>query len=558
MSNVGDFPPQIIQLFKDETLDLLGQWESSCIALQQQPAKSDWDQLFAAVHSIKGSVQTLGLHHFSAFLAIIENYLAENSAETIQARQLQALFKAQSSATEWVVHVETLNDSSILSEVASLEIEMTNNPQDATSSADTETLSEIGNKPEIAATPTVEENITDTKRLDINDDVRISGKLVDKILDQLNEIKTHQAIMENYFLRGGANRNLAMQSLSISQSRIRDLRRQVSHLRAVNAEVVFKRIVRAVTEANLALGKNVQIDFEGHLVKLDKSLADQIVSPLIHIVRNCVDHGIECSTVRTELGKNENGRVSVRIQRRVKVIEITVEDDGAGVDTDKLLKKALKKGVIKQIPSQITNQLILQLLCSPGISTSQTVTEISGRGVGMNAVAEKIASLGGQLSLMHEANAGTKFSIIVPNSITSIKAIVVILNNYKIAIPMNEIEEVHQFRKSELDVALGQAKLAFKQDIIKYISLADVFKITGYDVTKNDEIFGLISGNGLSKTAYGVHRIVGQQEVVVRPLEKNLTGMPGCQGAAYFSDGTPGLVLSLNALRQATSPEVVH
>jgi len=558
LSNIKDFPPQIIQLFKDETLDLLGQWENACIALQQKPVKSDWDQLFAAVHSIKGSVQTLGLHHFSDYLALIETFLATDSAQTIHSTQLQALLKGQSSAVDWVQNIESLDDSSILSDIESLEPVLNNKGENTNEGSVVESLSNTENSNSTLAIDTPETNISDTPRQDLNDDVRISGKIVDKILDQLNEIKTHQAIMENYFLSGDANRDLAIQSLTISQSRIRDLRRHVSHLRAVNAEVVFKRIVRTVTEANLALGKNVQINFEGHLVKLDKSLADQIVSPLIHLVRNCVDHGIESSTVRTGLGKNENGQINIRIQRRVRVIEITVEDDGAGIDTEKLMQKAVTTGVIKKQPSEITDQIVLQILCSPGFSTSQSVTSISGRGVGMNAVAEKIYSLGGQLSLTHETNVGTAFSIVVPNSITSIKAIVVTINHYKLAIPMNEIVEVYQFNKTELDTAFGEAKLEFKDDIIKFISLADIFHATDNDSPQNEEIFGLISGNGLSKTAYGVHSIVGQQEVVVRPLEAKLTGMPGCQGAAYFSDGTPGLVLSLNTLRQTTSPEVVH
>ena len=370
MSSVNEFPPQLIQLFKEETLDLLGQWENSCIALQQQPEKSDWDQLFAAVHSIKGSVQTLGLQQFSEYLAVIENYLGANSVGTIQSKQLQALFKAQSNGIEWVANIEILDDLSITVEIESFKRDIgesyENNIEGNLDSNVIETYEKENNKRNEAAS----EKKVNSPRQEFKDDVRISGKLVDKILDQLNEIQTHQTIMENHFLGGDANRNLAVQSLTISQSRIRDLRRQVSNLRSVNAEVVFKRVVRAVTEANLALDKNVQVQFEGHLVKLDKSLADQIVSSLIHIVRNCVDHGIESCAERAKLGKNENGLIQISVRRRVKNIEIIVKDDGAGINTTVLMEKALAKGVIQKIPTDLNNELILQVLCSPGLSTS--------------------------------------------------------------------------------------------------------------------------------------------------------------------------------------------
>ena len=558
MSSVADFPQQLILLFKEEALDLLGQWENSCIALQQHSKKSDWDQLFNAVHSIKGSVQTLGLHYFSEYLASIESFLAESSTDIYSTKQLQILFEAQSKGIEWVTNIEMLDDVSIKDEViaisSALDNTVTNSKNDE---ALTNTLIDKSNIDLQQSHITLNKMATN-KKYDLHDSVKISGKSIDKILDQLNEIKTHQSILENHFISGEASVNLAKQSLAISQSRIRELQRQVSHLRSVNAEVVFKRVVRAVTEANLALDKNVQLELEGHLVKIDKSLADQIVSSLIHIVRNCVDHGIEASSERAKLGKNIHGVIKLSVIRRLKHIEISVKDDGSGIDTTLLIEKALSKGVIRETPTVIDNKLILQILCSPGFSTTTNVTEISGRGVGMNAVSEKIIAMGGQMTLTYENNVGTEFTILVPNSITSIKAIVVSIDNYKIAIPINEIIEVCQFNEQNIEADFGNSKIKFKDDIIKYFSLSGL--INRYTAThdKQTEYFGLICGNGLSKTAYGVNSILGQQEVVVRPLEPKLTDLPGCQGAAYFSDGSPGLVLSLNKLEQGNLDEVLH
>lgn len=557
MSSINEFPPQLIQLFKEETLDLLGQWENSCVALQQNPKQSDWDQLFAAVHSIKGSVQTLGLQRFSDYLAVIENYLSENSSDSVQTAHLKVLFHAQSEAVEWVANIESLDDSQINIETISLGDDVESNGEEKSEKkANPDSLhSEEKCSDEHLTFP---REVPRSPRQEIQEDVRISGKLVDKILDQLNEIQTHQAILENHLLTGDANKDLAVQSLTISQSRIRDLRRQVSILRSVNAEVVFKRVLRAVTEANLALGKSVQVDFQGHLVKIDKSLADKIVSPLIHIVRNCVDHGIEDSSERALYKKDNCGLIKISVYRHIKNIEIVVKDDGAGIDIDLLMEKALAKGVIKKIPTDVTSALVLQVLCSPGFSTSEKVSEISGRGVGMNAVAEKIQSLGGKLTINTKKNVGTEFAILLPNSITSLKAIVVTANHYKIAVPMNEITEVCQFKKSDLEDAFGEMKLDFNDDIIRYFSLAEILKEKPCDGKTNNNIYGLICGNGLAKTAYGVDSIIGQQEVVVRPLETQLTGLPGCQGAAYFSDGSPGLVLSLNKLKQKYLKEVAH
>jgi len=554
LSNVNEFSSQLIQLFREEALDLLDQWENSCLSLKANPEKSAWDQLFSSVHSLKGSVQTLGLRRFAEYLSIVEDYLSKNTADTVEDEHIQALLHAQTSATEWVKVIETVEDSEIDNALQLIKDQLDSESKRSRRSHKKVIPERVVNKARHRQTA-LDPGLT---KLDISEDVRVSGKLVDRFLDQLNEIQTHQNILENHFQRGDVSKSLANQSLSLSKKRIHELRRQVMELRSINAEIIFKRLKRTVIEANLALGKNVQLKAEGQLIKLDKLIADQIVAPLIHIVRNCVDHGIESSEVRLSKKKEANGSIRVALRRNVKNIEITIHDDGRGLDAETIFNKALKMGIIKSIPSEINDEFLLQVICTPGFSTSASVNEISGRGVGMNAVAEKIISIGGSLTLVNIKDAGTKFIINVPNSFTSIKAIVVKISDYKIAIPMSEVHEVFTFNRNSIETTLGEMKLEYKRDIIQYVSLANILAADKQECVLKNEVFGLISGKGHLKSIYGVDSIIGQQEVVVRPLEKSLTSLPGCHGAAYFSDGSPGLVISLNRLKLGDNSELHH
>ena len=176
----------------------------------------------------------------------------------------------------------------------------------------------------------------------------------------------------------------------------------------------------------------------------------------------------------------------------------------------------------------------------------------------MHAVVEKIHSIGGSLEMDYTKNAGTKFTIVVPNSFTSLKAIVVKIKEFKIAIPMNEVNEVCSFKNDTLECTLGEIKLDHNSDILRYMHLENLFSSTVKTYSSNEEVFGLIAGKGREKKIYGVDSIVGQQEVVIRPLDKGLTNLPGCQGAAYFSDGSPGLVVSLKKLAQSDTVQRYH
>ena len=559
MNSVGDFGPQLIQLFKEEALDLLAQWENACLALQSRQDTDAWDQLFASVHSLKGSIQTLGLHIFAEYLAEIEDYMSKGSAELVSNQHLVALLTAQTQSTVWVTTVETIDENDIRSEIKLIR-KILSNTDNADKRNNTSGKSKTVNRERKSDQNNSQTKTTVVTEPEINDDVRVSGKLIDTFLDQLCEIQTHQKILASYFQYGNVSKDIANQSLTLSQTRIRELRRQVTDLRSVTAETVYKRLQRTVAEANLVLGKNVQLKFTGKSTKIDKTIADQIVAPLIHLVKNCVDHGIEGSEERIRSNKEADGQVNVVISRHVKNIEIVIEDNGRGIDAQSILKKALANGIINTLPpeSDIDNEQLLQLLCEPGFSTSDSINEVSGRGVGMHAVVEKIHSIGGSLEMDYTKNAGTKFTIVTPNSFTSLKAIVVKINDFKIAIPMNEVNEVCSFKNDTLECTLGEMKLEHNSDIMRYLHLDNLFSGTVKKSSSKEKLFGLISGKGRAKSIYGVDSIVGQQEVVIRPLDKGLTNLPGCQGAAYFSDGSPGLVVSLKKLALSDTTQRYH
>ncbi len=327
-----------------------------------------------------------------------------------------------------------------------------------------------------------------------------------------------------------------------------DLQNIILNMRMVQVETVFNRFPRMIRQLARDLNKKITLEIVGAETELDRTVIDEIGDPLVHLLRNSVDHGIESPEIRRAKGKNEEGTVVLRAFHSGNHVFIEIEDDGAGINREKVLQKAISKGIItEQSAAGFTDKQAYELILSSGFSTAETISDISGRGVGLDVVKNTIESLGGSISIDSRENQGTIFSIQLPLTLSIISVMLVEIQKEKFAIPLSSIIETAIIKDSEIMNAHNQKVIDFRGKVVPLLFLKDIFEVPyegGEDqfhsviiVRKGDKMAGLI-----------VDSFIGQQEVVLKSLGNYLTNVFAISGATILGDGQVALIVDCNAL----------
>jgi two-component system, chemotaxis family, sensor kinase CheA len=327
-----------------------------------------------------------------------------------------------------------------------------------------------------------------------------------------------------------------------------DLQNIILNMRMVQVETVFNRFPRMIRQLARDLNKKINLEIVGAETELDRTVIDEIGDPLVHLLRNSVDHGIESPEVRRAKGKNEEGTVVLRAFHSGNHVFIEIEDDGAGINRDKVLKKAISKGIItEQSAAGFTDKQAYELILSSGFSTADTISDISGRGVGLDVVKNTIESLGGSISIDSKENEGTIFSIQLPLTLSIISVMLVEIQKEKFAIPLSSIIETAIIKDTDIMNAHNQKVIDFRGKVVPLLFLKDIFEVPSEQVDdqfhsviivrKGDKMAGLI-----------VDSFIGQQEVVLKSLGNYLTNVFAISGATILGDGQVALILDCNAL----------
>ncbi|KIY21520.1 MULTISPECIES: chemotaxis protein CheA [Mesobacillus] len=327
-----------------------------------------------------------------------------------------------------------------------------------------------------------------------------------------------------------------------------DLQNIILNMRMVQVETVFNRFPRMIRQLAKDLNKKINLEIVGAETELDRTVIDEIGDPLVHLLRNSVDHGIESPEVRRSKGKNEEGTIVLRAFHSGNHVFIEIEDDGAGISKEKVLQKAISKGIItEQSAAGFTDKQAYELILSSGFSTAETISDISGRGVGLDVVKNTIESLGGSISIDSKENEGTIFSIQLPLTLSIISVMLVEIQKEKFAIPLSSIIETAIIKDTEILNAHNQKVIDFRGKVVPLLFLKDIFDVPfeGADdhfhsviiVRKGDKMAGLI-----------VDSFIGQQEVVLKSLGNYLTDVFAISGATILGDGQVALVVDCNAL----------
>ena len=379
--------------------------------------------------------------------------------------------------------------------------------------------------------------------------IRVGVEKVDQLINLVGELVITQAMIEQRIsMLDPVQHEGLINSVGQLTRNTRDLQESVMSIRMMPMDFVFSRFPRMVRDLAAKLNKKVEFVTIGATTELDKGLIERIVDPLTHLVRNSIDHGIEIPANRKAAGKGETGVLTLSAAHKGGSIVIEVTDDGAGLNREKLLAKAVKNGL--PVSENMSDTEVFALIFAPGFSTAEVVTDVSGRGVGMDVVKRNISAMGGVVEIRSALGFGTTISISLPLTLAILDGMSVSLGNSVYVIPLNLIVETLQPRAEDIKTVTGEGRMVHvRGEYLPIIALHSLFNqhtdIT--DPTKG--VLVLLEADG-KKSALFVDRLVGQQQVVIKSLETNFKKVPGVSGATIMGDGSVALILDVTALIQ--------
>lgn len=343
-------------------------------------------------------------------------------------------------------------------------------------------------------------------------------------------------------------RTTIVKFLSTSQNLARttsELQEGVMEIRMVPISQIFSRFPRLVRDASKSLKKTIKLNIVGEDTELDKSVIEDLLDPLIHCVRNSVDHGIESPDDRIKSGKPSEGVVTLTARNEGSMIIIEIEDDGKGIDVEAVRTKAIERGVIH--PNKVLSDVeAFNLIFDAGFSTAKKVSDISGRGVGLDVVKRKIEKLNGNVNVWSEVGKGSKITIKIPLTLAIIQALLVRVGDEVYAIPITSVIDSHRIKPSEIKVIDGYEVFNVREDVISLIRLDRLFNIS---TDLNGEYnFVVIVGSGDKKMGLMVDSLIGEEDVVIKPLRDRYTSSPGVAGATILGDGIVALIIDVSQL----------
>ena len=324
-----------------------------------------------------------------------------------------------------------------------------------------------------------------------------------------------------------------------------ELQEGVMQIRMVPISHIFSRFPRLVRDLSRSCSKDIRLIIEGEDTELDKSVIDDLLDPLIHCVRNSVDHGIENPEERREAGKPEQGTVLLKARNEGNMIVIEISDDGKGIDVERVREKAIARGLIH--PSKNLSDIeAFNLIFEPGFSTAKAVTNISGRGVGLDVVRKQIEKLNGMVSVYSEKGSGSIFTIKLPLTLAIIQGLLVKVGTEIYAIPITSVVDSHRIKPEEIKMIDNYEVFNVRQDVVSLIRLNRLFGIATEE--KGDYHFIVIVGSGDKKMGLMVDSLIGEEDVVIKPLKDKYTNSPGIAGATILGDGTVSLIIDVSQL----------
>ncbi|TCT15080.1 two-component system chemotaxis sensor kinase CheA [Natranaerovirga pectinivora] len=380
-----------------------------------------------------------------------------------------------------------------------------------------------------------------------NRTVRVDIERLDNLMNLVSELIIIKNGLETIDL-DNQNQNFN-ESIEYLERVTTNLHDAVMKVRMVPIERVFNRFPRMIRDLSRKLNKSIELYISGEDTELDRTVIDEIGDPLVHLLRNAADHGLEIPEERRKAGKNETGTVNLKAYQDGNNVVIEVEDDGNGINVDKIKKKALANGVItSEVAQGMSDNEVIQLLFQPSFSTADQISDVSGRGVGLDVVKTKIEALGGDIEVRTELTKGSKFIIRLPLTLAIIQALMVNLGNEKYAIPLNTIQTIEDIKINEIKYVQSKEVIHLRGNVIPLVRLGNMLQVDNLDLEEREHITVVIVNKGDRKAGFVVDSLIGQQEIVIKSLGKYLSNIKMVAGATILGDGEVALILDINTL----------
>lgn len=564
----------LLQEFITEATGHLETAEQEMLTLEDDPSnKSSLDSLFRAFHTIKGVAGFLDLRQIQALAHITENLLDKgrkgevsltgtpaelvlNAIDTMKAL-ISAVQKAVTSqaALASVAGVEALVQS-LQNFLDGKAVTPPPKPVAAASSAPVPAAATTTEAPAAAAEATKpasdQAKGTDAKNAG-DGTVKVATDRLDNLIDMVGELVIANSMVAQD-LGDGARKDIRLaRHLGHLEKIVRELQDLSMSLRMVQIGTVFRKMTRLVRDTARKMNKEVDLVIEGGETELDRNVVEALNDPLVHMVRNSIDHGIELPEEREANGKPRVGKLYLRAFHKGGSINIEINDDGKGLNKERILKKAIQNGIVSEEQARtMTDGDIHRLIFAAGLSTAEKVTDISGRGVGMDVVKQNIEKLRGRVDIASEPGKGSNFTIRLPLTLAVIDGLVVKVGTQKYILPILSIEQSVRPTEEMLSTVQGRGEIVtLRGSILPLVRLHRLFSIEPRTVDPTQSLVVVVQDND-RRAALLVDELLGQEQVVIKSLGKEMGKLPGISGGAVLGDGNVSLILDVPGLIELT------
>ena len=381
--------------------------------------------------------------------------------------------------------------------------------------------------------------------------IRVDLEKLDRLVDLVGELVITQSMLSQRLVSNGL---AAVEELADLDQLTRELQDSAMAIRAQPVKSVFSRVPRIVRELEASTGKRVQIEVEGEATELDKTVIERIGEPLTHLVRNCVDHGIELPADRLAKGKPAEGRLRLSAEHKGSRIVISVSDDGAGIDRERVLAIAAERGIVPA-DARLSDEEIDQLIFAPGFSTAREVSNISGRGVGMDVVRQNVQALGGRITIQSRPGEGSSFALALPLTLAIVDGMVVSVGDQTYIIPLTHIvESLRPERGQVQSTGLGNRVLNVRGAFLPVLGIGDQLGLSGAVSEPSEAVLIVVETESAGSAILMVDAIIDQRQVVIKSLETHYQQVEGVAGATILGDGRVALILDVEGLVGLRAP----
>jgi len=503
---------------------------SALLALEKDHSQTEQlDEIFRAIHTLKSSSTMLEFSDIAELAHTCEDLLdrlrkheVAVSGETIDVLfevtdTLEKMVQERAEGKEGAVEFQAL--AKRIKQLASGETyrQKQENPQEAP-------------KTKTAVIPTIEKIQT----------VRVQVELLDSLFNLAGELIINKNRLDN-ILSDTADKELKA-ALASMEHNISELQENVSAARLVPVGEIFQKFPRMVRDLAREAGKEVELVLEGSEIELDKAMLDTLSEPLIHLLKNAVDHGIEPAETRQKRKKKKSGMIKLAAKRAENHILIDVEDDGSGIDTARMKEVAVRKGFVSAEEAEsLQDRDALNLLFEPGVTSAEEVTDVSGRGVGLDVVKNSVKRLGGTVEVATQKGKGTRFTLTLPLTTAVLQTLMVGVGNHIFAIPTDTVVETLEIKPEDIKEIRNEQVLVLRQEVIPFVKLNEVLNIPGGDDQEN--LIAVVIHVGDRVLSLGVDMVLDQVENIIKPFDPIAQQLRGFSGGTILGDGSVALLL---------------